>query len=119
MEKKLCLECNAPLKGRADKRFCDDQCRNNYNNKLNSDTTKVVRNINNILRKNRRILKDLNPQGKAKVHKDKMLKKGFNFQYITNTYTTQKGVTYFFCYDYGYLPLEHDFHFLVKNDYNF
>ena len=27
---KLCLTCNKPVKGRTDKKFCDDYCRNNY-----------------------------------------------------------------------------------------
>jgi len=82
---------------------------------MNSDHTNLVRNINNILRKNRRILQDLNPKDKAKVHKDKMLEKGYNFNYFTNVYKTQKGVTYYFCYEYGYLPLEDNFYFLVVN----
>lgn len=53
---KTCLACDKPLKGRLDKKFCDDYCRNNYNNRLNSDQSNYVRNVNNILRKNRRIL---------------------------------------------------------------
>ena len=32
-----CPECGDKLKGRADKKFCSDACRNAYNNKLNSD----------------------------------------------------------------------------------
>ncbi len=59
MTVKNCLACERPIKGRTDKKFCDDSCRNNYNNRLNSDATPLIRNINNILRKNRRILLDL------------------------------------------------------------
>jgi predicted nucleic acid-binding Zn ribbon protein len=44
---RLCLTCNKPLKGRTDKKFCDDYCRNNYNNQLKSNTINLVRNINN------------------------------------------------------------------------
>lgn len=115
MEKKKCLECNEPITGRIDKKFCSDQCRNTYNNRLNSDSTNQVRNINNILRKNRRILQELNPVDKAKVSKEKMLSKGFNFNYITSTLVTKKGATYFFCYEYGYLPLDENYYFLVIN----
>jgi len=39
---------------------------------------------------------------------------GFNFNYFTNTYTNKKGVTYFYCYEYGYLPLENNFYLIVK-----
>jgi hypothetical protein len=31
-EIKKCLACNKTLRGRADKKFCDDYCRSNYNN---------------------------------------------------------------------------------------
>jgi hypothetical protein len=47
-----------------------------------------------------------------------LLEKGFDFTYYTHTYKTQKGVVYFFCYEYGYLPLEKDFYFLVKRGEN-
>ena len=113
MSEKLCLECGDPILGRSDKKFCSDQCRNTFNNRMNSDATNLVRNINNALRKNRRILEFFNPEGKAKVHKDKLMEKGFSFKYLTNSYTTQKGTTYYFIYDQGYLPLEEGFYFLV------
>ncbi len=113
MQEKECTECGTLIRGRADKKFCSDQCRNTYNNKLNSDSNNYVRNINNILRKNRRILVSMNPNGKAKTHKDKLMEKGFDFTYYTNTYTTKAGATYYFCYDYGYLPLDKGFYALV------
>ena len=55
-ETKTCLQCGKTLRGRADKKFCDDYCRNNYNNQLKANTNNYVRNINNALGKNRRIL---------------------------------------------------------------
>lgn len=113
--KKVCLECGDSIVGRSDKRFCSDQCRNSYNNKLNSDANSYVRNVSNILRKNRRILQELNPGGKVKVHRDKMIEKGFNLSYHTHTYTTQKGDTYVYCFEYGYLALSDNMYFLVKD----
>ena len=116
MEKKLCLECESVINGRSDKKFCSDLCRNVYNNKINTDSVKVVRNINNILRRNRKILQDLNPTDKAKVHKSKLTDKGFDFNFFTSIYKTQKGAEYHFCYECGYLLLEDDFYFLVVNN---
>ncbi|MFA6947300.1 MAG: DUF2116 family Zn-ribbon domain-containing protein, partial [Pedobacter sp.] len=29
-----CLDCGAALRGRTDKKFCDDQCRSNFNNRM-------------------------------------------------------------------------------------
>ena len=111
---KECPECGEIIRGRADKKFCSDSCRNAFNNKVNSDVTNQVRNINNILRKNRKILEELIPGETAKTTKSKLNLKGFDFQYFTNTYITKKGVTYYFCYEYGYLPLDNNFYFLVK-----
>lgn len=107
MDYRKCLECGDRIIGRVDKKFCTDQCRNTYNNRLNSDNTNTVRNINNILRRNRRILEELNKQsGKTMVTREVLLTKGFNFTYHTHTYTTQKGYTYYFCYEQGYLFIE-------------
>lgn len=110
---KSCLDCGEPMIGRADKKFCSDQCRNNYNNKRNSDVNNLMRNINNILRRNRRILEDLIPDEKAIVPKDKLSDLGFSFQYFTHIYTTRKGGVYYFCYDYGYIDIGNDLLTLV------
>jgi hypothetical protein len=116
VETKTCLTCGKPLKGRADKRFCDDYCRNSYNNQLKSASNNLVRNINNALGKNRRILESLLSEGEetAKANKEKLQRLGFQFKYITHTYITKTGKTYFYCYDYGYLPLENDWYLIVK-----
>jgi len=74
-----------------------------------------VRNINNILRRNRRILEELNPSGKTKTNREKLLIKGFDFDYSTSSYQTQAGARYVFCYEYGYLLLEGDDVLLVKS----
>jgi predicted nucleic acid-binding Zn ribbon protein len=113
---RLCLTCGKAVKGRTDKKFCDDYCRNNYNNQLKSNTNNLVRNINNALGKNRRILESLfkTEDEMVKTTKDKLLQKGFQFKYMTHTYTNKKGNVYFFCYDLGYLPLDNDWYLLVK-----
>ena len=110
---RLCLECGAPFKGRVDKKFCSDTCRVAFNNRLNSDDTSYVRNINNILRKNRRILISMNPTGKNKVSYDKLKARGFDFNHFTSTYKTREGSQYFYCYEHGYLPIEQDWYLLV------
>jgi len=110
---KDCINCGTKFAGRSDKKFCSEQCRNEYNNQLNKDVNNYVRNINNILRKNRRILSQLNPGEKTNVHKDKMLSSGFDFSYYTNTYTTKSGSIYYFCYEQGYLSIGNDFYALV------
>ena len=118
MEARSCNECGQKLSGRRDHKFCSDYCRNTFNNRLNEDATKYIRRINNILRKNRRILTALNPKGKVTVDGIRLAEEGFNFHYYTNMYTTKKGARYVFCYDQGYLKLENDQYMLViKQDY--
>ena len=118
MAERKCEECNTVLSGRRDQKFCSDHCRNAFNNRLNEDATKYMRRINNILRKNRRILVALNPNGKKTVDGIIMAEEGFNFHYYTNVYTTKTGSTYFFCYEQGYLKKEDDKYMLVhKQDY--
>ncbi|AVR45004.1 hypothetical protein C7S20_06810 [Christiangramia fulva] len=111
---KHCLECGEVIRGRTDKKFCSDYCRNAYHNKANKDTSNLIRNVNNLLRRNHRILEELNPDGKTSVSRSKLLTKGFNFEYFTSIYTTKAGAQYFFIYDQGYLPLENDFYALVR-----
>ncbi len=112
-EPKTCLECGDKIIGRIDKKFCSDQCRISYNNKLNSDGTNQVRNINHVLRKNRRILMELNTTGKYKVHFDRLKEKGFDFNYFTSIYTTKEGAVYHYCYEQGYLSTDKNWYLLV------
>ena len=113
---KLCPECGDKIIGRADKKFCCDACRNSHNNALNKDSKNLVRNINNRLRKNYRILESLNPDGKTKTTKEKLLRLGFNFEFFTNIYTTKTGSVYFYLYDQGYLALEKELLLLITRN---
>jgi predicted nucleic acid-binding Zn ribbon protein len=72
---KKCLECERPVFGRADKKFCSDGCHNAYNNKNKAAATNYIRNVNNLLAKNRRILLAFSPSDKAKKHRDQLLNK--------------------------------------------
>lgn len=113
---KVCLECGEKLLGREDKKFCHDACRNAYNNKRNKDTTNLMRNTHNALRKNYRILSELNPSGKTKVSLRELKTAGFDFQYITSLLHTKNNTTYFFVYDQGYLAIDGDYYVLVRKN---
>ncbi len=100
---KGCLTCGKTIMGRADKKFCDDSCRNAYNNTLNSDSNNYVRNTLNILRKNRRILEEvLANKETIVISLEKLIQKGYNKKYMTETLTTQKGEVYYYTFEYGY-----------------
>jgi hypothetical protein len=106
---KYCIDCGEGLSGRADKKYCSDFCRNNYNNKINGDVNNQMRNINNALRKNRRIMDDLSAGETVTVHIDKLIELGFHFSFYTHTYTTKKSDVYYICYDYGYKQHDNKF----------
>ena len=116
-ETKLCLDCGKPVNGRSDKKFCDDACRNNYNNKLQTDANDYVKKVNNILRKNRRIIEGLMPkEGKVTVSEKKLKEAGFNHDFHTGIYETKSGTVYRLCYEYGYMKIEDNRYILVKRE---
>ena len=111
-----CNYCGKEVVGRAGKKFCDDTCRYSFNNQLNSPATNYIRNINNALGRNRRILESLLPEGETsiKVIREQLMIEGFNLRHQTHILNTKTGNTYFYCYEYGYLPLENDLYLIVK-----
>lgn len=116
MDKKTCIECGEPFVGRSDKKFCSDACRNSHNNQVNKDDKNYIRNTNNQLRKNWRILEELNPNDKQTISKKQLALKGFDFNLFTSIYTKKDGSVYYFCYNQGYLLLDNDFYLLVKKN---
>ena len=117
-KEKVCRECGEPIKGRTDKRFCSDACRNIFHYHANNAPINYVRNVVNSLKRNRRVLSELNtgPEGKTKVHRDKLLEKGFSFTYHTNVHRTKAGNTYVFCFEQGFLELGNNWFMLVRRD---
>jgi len=116
-ETRTCLECGHVVKGRTDKKFCNDYCRNVFNNRLNSDHNNYVRNINNALRKNRRILEQLlKPRSKTrKCDRQNLVQLGFDFRYKTHQIQNAKGQCFHCCYEYAYLALDPEKLLIVQN----
>lgn len=113
---KQCLYCNKPLKGRTDKKFCDDACRNAFHNNLNSPKREVINPIVNILKKNRAILLDFLSKGQTnQISREEMLKAGYDFQYYTE-YMRAAEYDLFFCFDVGIKAGKHyyDFHYRIE-----
>ena len=82
---------------------------------MNERANEVVKTINHILRRNRKIIQDLMPKEEKTTVSEKTLKVlGFNFEYFTHNYKTRNGTVYTFCYEYGYLPIKDGVYMLVK-----
>jgi len=116
-ELKDCAHCRKPLMGRTDKKYCDDSCRNAFNNLHRKQYPIWERSIDHTLHRNRKLLAELVPEeGKVRVPEKKLIDRGFNFQYFTHQVNTKKGTTYFFVYEFGFLPLENGFIMLVRRE---
>jgi predicted nucleic acid-binding Zn ribbon protein len=115
---RTCLDCGETLRGRADQKFCSDACRNNYNNRMNRSETNFMRNIQNILRRNRRILSDMNNEGLKKVHQDALIAKGFHFDFHTNVFTTKDGQIQYYCYEQGYKKDDDEYYSLLMRKFD-
>ena len=99
-----CLKCGKLVSGRSDKKFCDRYCRNTFNNQSKNEEELFISNINKIIRKNRRILKTLSPEGKAIVRKEILDQLGFNYNIFSSLHKTKLGL-YYLNYDYGFRAL--------------
>jgi hypothetical protein len=111
MEFKLrtCRACEKILRGRTDKKFCNDHCRNTYNNRLRAPETALIRNITLVIRRNRAILKSvLGEKKNTSVDRNELIEQGFRFQYHTHLENQSKGNDVVCCYDVGYMPAEKD-----------
>ena len=104
----LCRHCSEVLRGRVDKRFCDDRCRNAFNNLRKRAEQKIFRAINSILYKNRNILKALHTAGIFRVKKATLLQLGFRFGYHTHRCFPEKGRVLVCCYDHALRPCSRD-----------
>jgi len=117
---KICLHCGEKIFGRTDKKFCDADCRNAYNNRIKNESEKFIIETNRILRKNRSILKQLNPTGKSTVRREYLELSGFDFDHFTRIYRTQGGNTYYMCYEFGYMHVEDEKVLIInQQDYMF
>ncbi|MEP7196191.1 MAG: hypothetical protein ABI851_06695 [Saprospiraceae bacterium] len=111
-----CLVCGAPIVGRRDKRFCTDSCRSIHHQELKKEDPEIIKKVNNKLKKNRKIMAELNPEGKKTVSRDSLAGLGFDFKYSTHHFTTKKGTIYYFCYDQGYTLFEDKMVLLVRQE---
>jgi len=114
MENRKCLECYEQLRGRADQKFCSDQCRSAYNNRENCDLQNRINSINRILKKNYFILSTFYSEGKTTLPKIELQKKGFRFDYFTSTTINKNSRINYFCYDQGFREQENNKITLVR-----
>jgi len=108
--------CKVPITGRSDKIFCSSHCKTEYHYKLRKATSIVVKEINNILTRNRSILLEI--LGKNEVQKkiSRLIldKKKFSYKYHTHLYRNSKGKLYFYCYDIAWMEFSDNEVLIIK-----
>lgn len=101
---KKCLSCNLELKGRSDKKFCDQYCKSAYHYKILQDGTgSFFSRVDKQLKTNRRILKNYNKAGKATVRSEVLKEEGFDPNFFTHYWKNKSGDVYLFVYEFGFL----------------
>jgi hypothetical protein len=104
---KNCPECGEVIRGRSDKKFCSPDCRTYFHNKHRGFETNMMRAINCVLQRNRRILMECaagSPNSRVPVFS--LQSRGFDFSFYTHCRPDRKGREVIFCYDYGYQRLD-------------
>lgn len=97
-----CIDCGNRIRGRTDKKFCNDHCRSHHHNALNRGRNNVFKEVNHILRKNTGILEQFIQQGVSQIGKQTLAATGFDFNYFTNMISVPGGSTYYGIYHYAY-----------------
>jgi hypothetical protein len=106
MKIKKCKFCQKEIKGRADKKYCDNYCRSSFSNRIRKDSNKLIYVTNRILKKNRRILEALFLSKEGEENKFKsiqFLEMGYNFKFQTHWKEIELDKVCVCCYDYGYV----------------
>ena len=102
--KKKCKNCKKEFEPyRWDKKYCSEKCKNTYNNRNKSKAYHLTKPINDILWKNRMILRSF-IRNKT-VYIKQLKRAGYNFNYFTHEYKRGENVRIFFCYDFGFQQL--------------
>lgn len=97
-----CIDCGNRIRGRTDKKFCNDHCRSHYHNALNRGRNNVFKEVNHILKKNTAILDQFVQQGVFQIEKQTLAATGFDFNYFTNFINGPLGEQYYGIYHYAY-----------------
>lgn len=134
---KRCLECGEPIKkgNREDTKYCNDQCRTSYNNRVRREkrqqkqeaatspaapemsTADYVRKIVDILMQNHAILEKIAVGNEpVRMEMRDLMGRGFNFKFFTSEAPTQNGDIYRFCFDRGYKQTPDGFVIIVQRD---
>ena len=97
-----CMVCGELFKGRSDKKFCSDLCRNEYHNERRRREFARVSRFNSSLFRNRQLLLKYSACGYGNVDRRLLAVDKFNFDIYTSSRKRMFRPTLFVCYNYEY-----------------
>lgn len=104
---KLCPCCGRPVLGRSDKKFCGDACRSHYFRSQNEAFLVSIRQVDSILKRNRRILSRFwEKAGSGPVPVHRLQEAGFAPQFCTQVMSDAQGRDWQVVYDLGFRQTE-------------
>jgi hypothetical protein len=115
---KTCLQCHDSFRGRSDKKFCGDYCRNTYNNQQKAHVHNHQKNILQRLQRNYDVLCRYIPNemsGPIRIRKQNLTNEGFNWIYCTETRTTSNNSRVFGCFEFKYFLLNDQYVIIMKD----
>ncbi|MBO4465714.1 MAG: DUF2116 family Zn-ribbon domain-containing protein [Bacteroidales bacterium] len=104
MEEKLkyCLNCGAPLVGRADKLFCSERCKDAWHNKRKNRIKQSRASVMGILKNNHDILESLIQSGRTVWITPLLEAMGLRCDYFTRLVGIRPGSILCECFDIRY-----------------
>jgi hypothetical protein len=98
-----CIFCRKPMTGGADKKFCDDGCRNAFHNMKSGESYNATRKINRLLRGNWVILNDLIEVGEDRISLNELERFGFDSRFVTSMEVREDGTMVYGLYDFEFI----------------
>ena len=97
---KTCLSCGSKITGRADKKYCNDACKNDFHNHHSGPPAHYERNQIAIALKNHKILRKIASAGIGEIGTKELEVYGFNFEGLTGLKLLSQDNYQLFCFDY-------------------
>ena len=116
MEEVRCLSCNRLVEGRRGKKYCDTFCKAQFHNLKNQGERSLYCRTNNILRRNHKILDNLQRLGRQKVRRKELVRLGYRLDFHTHSMERKDSEVYYFCYNKGYRQVEEDWLELIPDE---
>lgn len=99
---RFCRECGAPLTGRKDKQFCNDDCRTAWHNRKYYNRLREMAEVNRILRRNHTLLESVHSLGLRSIRLSDRRLAGYDVHFFTSIEKPLIGPVVYHLYEYSY-----------------